>query len=961
MAEEILLLTVKLQADSKNAKNINDLIKANKQLAKAIKDAPKEGAVGYKELEKELDAAKKQFADNKKEIDKFNKELNTGEKQVEANKTSLIGLSKTLKDLEKEYKLLSKEERQAARGKELQKSIYSTRQELLKAEKKLGDFRRQVGNYGLVVAGLSPQLSALGSSIGTVVSGFTGLTTAFKNATLGAKAFLLAMGPVAAVVTAVSFALSKFESVRESFERGFAGISAVANVVVERVGRAALAFNSLLSLDFKTFASEFGSAFTGLTYEIKNDFNAASEAMGRMQELEDREIENIVRLAELERDVSIAKREAEELSATDKESAILQVQRAIELTKEQFAIEVELAQLRADILAEQVDLKGATAKDEERRAVEEARANVVRLRAAEANELKGLTRRLNQLRKGVKEEQTALQLLLSQQSSLTEQLKEQILAGEDTTKTLNDLTDATMKLMEVDSKFKELTKGLGETTNFTNGSLQAYNKELEGLNLKLETLVIGSKEYEDTQSQILVTEANRSVAIGDITKSLEALNAAQQNNISLLEDSLTELRLRTAAQEEIESNQGAENAAEKRIQIEEKLAEDLKQLRINRINDEKAALDVELENVNNSLKSELELYADNEIKKQEISLIAQGKRDEIAQKRIELEAELLNIQVDNFKTAEEKKTSDLEKEEAKRKQLRELATETTIAAAGKVLELLGVLQKQATEKELSEIQTREEKQLKEAELLGKTEEQKQNIRDKFSREREAVEKKAAEERKALALAEATIDIAGAVIKGLNTAPPANVAFAAAAAALGAIQLAIIAATNFANGGLVTPVKLGNGKIVNSANIPQMSNGDNILATVKTGEVILNKRQQKALGGSETFRSIGVPGFAKGGEIKPISKAFPFASGGLVPTFRQPPIVARAFANGGAAISDSVNNSITKEMQLLSDMIYKAVRDGAAVGTKEGAENADITGQIAEQNKRNERRAKNESV
>ena len=62
---------------------------------------------------------------------------------------------------------------------------------------------------------------------------------------------------------------------------------------------------------------------------------------------------------------------------------------------------------------------------------------------------------------------------------------------------------------------------------------------------------------------------------------------------------------------------------------------------------------------------------------------------------------------------------------------------------------------------------------------------------------------------------------------------------------------------FANGGLI---KMGAGLPI------QRSNGDNILATVKTGEVILNQRQQSALGGSRTFSAIGVPGFADGGVV-----------------------------------------------------------------------------------------------
>lgn len=961
MAEEILLLTIKLTSDAKNAKTINELIKVNKDLAKVIKDAPKEGAEGYAELSETLDAAKKQFAENKVEIDKFNKELRTGEKQTEANKTSLVGLSKTLKNLEKEYKLLSKEERNSAAGRHLEKSIFATRQELLKAEKKLGDFRRQVGNYGVIVAGLSPQLSALGSSVGQLVSGFSALNTAFKNSGAAAKTFLLALGPVTVAVGALAFALSKFESVRESFQRGFAGISAVFNVVTERIGKFAFAFEKLFALDFAGFRADIGSAFSGLTDEIKNDFNAASEAMGRMQQLEDDEIARIVELARLERDISIAKREAEEASATNKEESIRQIQRAIDLTNQQFAIEIDFARRRAEILAQQARDKGATISDDERRAVEEARANQLRLEAAQENEIKGLTRRLNQLRKGVKDEQTALQVLQQQQTLLTETLKLQILAGEDTAETLDNLRAVTLDLIAVDETFKALTDGIGQSMTVTNGSLQAYNKEIETLNAKLETLVIGSKEYEETQNAILVTEANRSVAIGEVTASIEEMNKAQLQNKAILEDTLAELRLREEAQKAIEASAESENAAQKRIEIEQRLNDALIQLRMDRIMAEQEALETELQNIETDLQAELALYKDNEVKKLELTLIAQGKQDEIRQRTLELEAEFLKSSTDAFEQAEKEKTDSAKKSEDERNSIRDMAIQGSVSAAKKVTELLGVLQKQATEKEFAEIQSREEKQLKEAELLGKTEEQKQAIRDKFAAEREALERKAASERKAIAIGEAVIDIAGAVLNALNSPAPANFGLAITAGVLGALQLAIIAATNFANGGLVTPVKLGNGKIVTASNIPTMQNGDNVLATVRTGEVILNQRQQNALGGYETFKRIGVPGFSNGGKInKPLVDSFPFAGGGLVPTFRTSPVVARAFANGGA-VTQQPTQLIESQQQEFLQGVFVAVRNGAAIGSKEGTENADITGQIAKQNQRDARRTKNERL
>lgn len=68
---------------------------------------------------------------------------------------------------------------------------------------------------------------------------------------------------------------------------------------------------------------------------------------------------------------------------------------------------------------------------------------------------------------------------------------------------------------------------------------------------------------------------------------------------------------------------------------------------------------------------------------------------------------------------------------------------------------------------------------------------------------------------------------------------------------------------FANGGLSgTRIGAGMGMPI------RRSNGDNLLATIKTGEVILNQRQQAALGGSNTFKRIGVPGFADGGMVTP---------------------------------------------------------------------------------------------
>ncbi len=144
--------------------------------------------------------------------------------------------------------------------------------------------------------------------------------------------------------------------------------------------------------------------------------------------------------------------------------------------------------------------------------------------------------------------------------------------------------------------------------------------------------------------------------------------------------------------------------------------------------------------------------------------------------------------------------------------------------------------------------------------------------------RQALEKKQFERRKRLQIAETLISGAQAVIRTLaiywppiptNPRGLESIIGLALDAALTIASVAAIASQKFARGGKVTPEELKNGRINVSANIPTQPNGDNVFATVKTGEVILNEDQQRKLGGHKVFKAIGVPGFAGGGTVPPI--------------------------------------------------------------------------------------------
>lgn len=132
---------------------------------------------------------------------------------------------------------------------------------------------------------------------------------------------------------------------------------------------------------------------------------------------------------------------------------------------------------------------------------------------------------------------------------------------------------------------------------------------------------------------------------------------------------------------------------------------------------------------------------------------------------------------------------------------------------------------------------------------------------------EEAQKKAAKKEKNLAIIQATVQGTLAVVRALAAPPgfPLNLPSVITTGVLAAAQVAAIAAQPLATGGIIT-----GRRVTDNQNIPTRSNGDNVLATVKRGEVVLNERQQNALGGATTFRSIGVPGFAGGGIVPPIT-------------------------------------------------------------------------------------------
>ena len=227
-----------------------------------------------------------------------------------------------------------------------------------------------------------------------------------------------------------------------------------------------------------------------------------------------------------------------------------------------------------------------------------------------------------------------------------------------------------------------------------------------------------------------------------------------------------------------------------------------------------------------------------------------------------------------------------------------------------------------TENNIAELEAKAEKAsgLRKKRIEKDIEAQKQLLVQQQA-EAEAIRLKAAKEDKKIAIIQAIIQGALAVQRALASVPfPANLLAAIPTGIAAAAQIATIVAQPLAEGGVVT------GQRVNQKqNIPTRSNGDNVLAYVKRGEVVLNQRQQSLLGGSPTFRRIGIKGFAEGGLVPPISAPIQAISGNND---------LSNFLQVIEAKTDAINNRIDRlQAYVVSDDIARDLAEGNKLKVK----------------------------
>ena len=832
------------------------------QLNQAIKDTEKSlkgltvGTEDYtKTAEKlaKLKAEQKAVKKNQDDLNKSYLEQSNALGSYDKAAAKLNRLRKAYKDLAIEGKTATKE------SKALKAEIDSLDKTLKETDASVGQFQRNVGNYGDAVKEIADNLGGLGGFAGQAVNGIRSFGAAFQAA----------LGPIGLIIAAIGLVITSVKAFFNSSEEGqnkFRQLQAIATVVFnnlrdifatlgeiivgvfEKPVESIKAFgkfiydnltNRLMGLLelIPQLGKSIGLLFTGefakagqvagdalakatlgvenFTQKATNGFNQVNKLLKEFNENTQKEIAQQLKLSKaqddldkqsraillqnavLEQKIAEARNKFAQKDKYNNEERLKFLDDAFKFENQILKNSEYIAATRLKLTKEQNTINSKNGKKTKEMLEEEAQleADLIRLR----------TDNLNKTKEMASQRVEALNAMNAEQQKLND---EEI-------KKAKEVEDAKKKFQEEELKFTEATAKL--------------NKDIIEKTAKLTTNLIQD----------------------EFAKRRQAANENYNNDLKALQDNINATKI--ANQERLT----------KALELYKEESDEFKKIKQNTIDEEKS-----LQESYDSYRTQRESELVNEladIKQQEVNaeLDAEEAKRKAIKETTDFQIEEQNKRYDNIKESVQK-VADFTKlaldtlngfaDASDKRRLDQLAKDEE--ANNKMMDNLNERLNRATGLERRYLEQQIEQNKKTAESIAN-----QKIK---------IEKDAAKRRKATAIIESVINTALAVSNALATPPAPNVVAALIAGIAGAAQTAVIAAQPLAKGGVVGKgddiVQFANGgKVTSRGNIKPLSNGDNVLATLKTGEIVLNESQQRRIG-YNTLKKAQIPNFATGGFV-----------------------------------------------------------------------------------------------
>lgn len=725
-------------------------------------------------------------------------------------------------------------------------------------------------------------------------------------------------GLSAAFDVLVSRAAKVFTAVGKFFDGDFAGafndvgdaVSGIGSAMVDAATAAAALTKEMQDLDdaqkdFVLTSAKAEAAVAKLSVALKDRTKSDSERLKIAAEITKLETKNLnEKTALIDREIDIEKRKLLLTGQVTKEQADQIAAGNFDLARsleDEFKLKQDQTDRIRDLLVKRVQAEGESATllertDNRRNAIIESRAAKQQAAADKAKQiaekeqkaLESQTKRIEELAKSIRDlDASTLTNDFDKQSADIENKRADALAKvsearEALTKKIAEqkgvLTDADRRELELISE--QTGSIIGAYDQQQRAVADARDRALAKQKQELAALSLELNELAERNGQRLA-EAEAQILNSNFAQSRnELLAVLNERKLALTQQLADGTISQKKFKDEYIAAQTAFNIGSANLERDraEKINAIGEQLEQSRIEAAKASLAVRLSAIEQETNAQIEAARQRSTKEGgspdaaidaiKLAALEQRKAAEIdfnnavvdaetARKNAALEADKA-INDSDQKVADDK-LARLEKEKGKRRELQDGILEASRTVAGAIFDIeknrIDNQLKSSTDALDAEFAKKREAAAGNADQLAKLDVQ-------YQKKKEALEKEAAQKRKRLALIEAVVNGALAVVKALPNIPLAIFAGIAAAA-----QIAVIASQKFAAGGMAKFGKFGGRPHSQGGTRGQFDDGTNVEVEKDEVFIILNKRASKQIRQLSDFNfSHGGNRFADGGAL-----------------------------------------------------------------------------------------------
>jgi hypothetical protein len=882
-------------AFSINIEGIDSLTDLNKEI-KATKKAYEDAQTAEERLE--LGQKLGKLLAQQKAAKKAQDDLNKSIAETSDATRPYDQMSLKLNRLRKDYKdLMVTGQANTEEGKKLLAQIQELDKQLKNVDASVGQYQRSIGDYSNKIQEAAGAIDMFGGISGKIISGVQGIGAAFKTM----------LGPIGLVIAAFELIVGSVKAFFTSSEEGQNSLrkfGMVFNTIFKNIQEVVAMVGGVIIKGVEAIGGAIqyvSDALFGVNAELNKEIKLAQQLAKEQDAIDKTARKNLIKNAKDNQEIAELRNKVAQKDKFTNQERLGFLDQAIAKETEILKRNEDIAKRRLEVLKGETSVSKRT--KEQKLAIAEAEANLINLQTDNLNKTRELQ---GQRIEAINAEKAAAKTAADEQKKQNEEIqKERKKFQEDEAKFQQEAIKKNADIIQQTNKIttdliaNEYEKRRVIAQKSEEADIKALNDNLaEQKKVNQERIKEAEKLYgktsKEAQAVRIKVEGEEKQTAGQIeaykverakqtAKELEQVKKDQlqkqkEMQIKAFEDGLS-LEKATAdallMQKQLEYQQqralldaNKKKDAAKILELDKKLAQDQYYITQNRLKDEQEQIENQLKNNTQLTQQEQEVLKNRlvALKTEEATNFANAEQ----KKRDASKATTDQVKIDAQKQAE-----------ALNKTIQQVGayTKMGLEAIGSFIDSANQAQMQKFDEDLQK--STERQSMLEEELQNSTGLQAQYIQQqidqelasqkKLAKEKEKLEKEAKVQKKALAIIDSIINTALAISSANTLPPPANVPAMIAAGIAGAIQTAMIAAQPLATGGVVgkpgTDIVqfAGGGKVTSRGNIKPLSNGDNVLATLKTGEVVLNQAQQNRIG-YQTLKKARIPGFANGGMV-----------------------------------------------------------------------------------------------